>query len=130
MGILDDAKVVAGLVKKYNDRDLYEKIVDLRDEIITLKENNLKMRERISQLESEANTKDNLIYDAPFYWLVQDDKRDGPFCQKCNDSNGKKVRLQNEGNDCWQCLECEGFFEGADYIPSEDDKGTDLADIL
>ncbi len=38
MNILDNAKSIAELVKKYNDQDLYERIIDLRDEIFKLKE--------------------------------------------------------------------------------------------
>lgn len=110
MSILDNAKTVADLVKKYNDMELYQKILDLRDEILTLKEENLKLREKITQLEAEAETQQNVIYEAPFYWIRQDDKRDGPFCQKCYDSTGKLIRLQPGADDYWNCYVCHGGF--------------------
>ncbi len=34
MGVVDHAKEIADLIKKYNDQDLYERIVALREEIL------------------------------------------------------------------------------------------------
>ena len=115
MSILDNAKQVAELVKKYNDQELYAKLIDLRDEIFTLKEENMKLREQISQLESEAKINEDMSYEAPFYWLVHGDERDGPYCQKCFDSKKKRIRLQVNNNDYWQCLECKSGYEGPHF---------------
>jgi len=50
MGIIDHAKDIAELIKKYNDAELYQKIVNLRDEIFELREDNLKLKEKINQI--------------------------------------------------------------------------------
>ncbi len=50
MGILDNAKEPAGLVKKYNDFDLYQKILDLCDEIFQLREDNHDLRNTMGDL--------------------------------------------------------------------------------
>ena len=42
--ILGHAKEVAELVRKYNNMELYQKIVDLRDEIFQLSEENLSLK--------------------------------------------------------------------------------------
>lgn len=47
MSILDNAKDIAELIKKYNDQELYQRIIDLRDEIFELKEENRLLRERL-----------------------------------------------------------------------------------
>lgn len=115
MGILDNAKDVAELIKKYNDQELYQKIIDLRDEIFSLKEENLAQKERIKILEDELSIKNNLIYDKPYYWLKDSDSKDGPFCQKCWDADKKLIRLQGRSNDIWKCHQCKGIFEGPGY---------------
>ena len=48
MSILDNAKDIVDLAKKYSDQDLYERIVSLRDEIFELKDENRKLKKRVS----------------------------------------------------------------------------------
>ncbi len=66
ISILDNTKQVADLVKKHKDQELYAKIPDPKDEIFTPKEEDMKLRERVSPLESEAHVNDNLNYEAHF----------------------------------------------------------------
>ena len=51
MGIIDNVKDIAELIKKYNNVELNRKIIDLRDEIFELKENNLELKEKIKALD-------------------------------------------------------------------------------
>jgi len=66
ISILDHTKQVADLVKKHKDQELYAKIIDPKDEIFTLKEEDMKLHERVSRFESEAYVNDNLNYEAHF----------------------------------------------------------------
>ena len=50
MGIIDNVKDIAKLIKKYDDIELYKKIIDLHDEILELRENNLKLKGKIKSL--------------------------------------------------------------------------------
>jgi len=122
MSILDNAKVVADLVKKYNDQELYQKLIDLRDEIFTLKEENLKLKETVGQLRDNLKLKETVMWERPFYWIQNGDERDGPYCQKCYDGETKLVRLQQrDSRGEWDCLQCGTYLTGPGYVPPRDD---------
>ena len=58
MSILDDAKQIADLIKKYNDQDLYERIVALREEILALREENIAVKEELRRTKEAASVAD------------------------------------------------------------------------
>jgi len=118
MGIMDNAKDIAKLIKKYGDMELYQRIVDLRDEIFDLREENLKLKKDISCLEEEKDIKDRIIWEHPYYWLKNDKNKEGPYCQKCYDENKKLIRLQNSSKGEWRCLVCRSFFKDSPYETS------------
>ncbi|MGC8773767.1 MAG: hypothetical protein ACP5R6_00690 [Chlorobaculum sp.] len=94
MGIIDNAMEVADLVKKYNDLDLYQKIVDLQDEIFQLREENLSLRNRLKELEFVKDVSSRLRRDGNVYRLKEfDDSESGPYCMTCWDADRKLVNL-------------------------------------
>jgi len=94
MGILDNAKEVADLVKKYNDLDFYQKIVDIRDEIFQLREENLALRQRVKELEDSEDISSRLRRAGNVYKLKEsDDSESGPYCMTCWDADRKLVNL-------------------------------------
>lgn len=68
--------------------------------------------EKIKELEETLNIKKSLRYEAPFYWLDGDKKKDGPYCQACYDSKGKLIHLQLDGA-YWFCFVCKQTFYGS-----------------
>jgi hypothetical protein len=57
------------------------------------------------------------IWEKPFYWLKKGNEKEGPFCQRCYDSEQKWIHLQEGGNDVWRCLNCKSTFRGPRYEP-------------
>jgi hypothetical protein len=117
MGIIDNIKDIAELIKKYNNVELNQKIVDLYGEIFELKEDNLKSKEKIKFLEKEKEINEKIVFESPFYWLKDDEKKDGPYCQKCYDDNKKLIRLQDLKNGAWECLACKNIVADSSYNP-------------
>jgi len=117
MGIVDHAKNIAELIKKYNDVELYQKIIDLSYEIFELKEDNLKLKEKIKALEEEKKINEKMVYESPFYWLKDGENKDGPYCQKCYDDKKKLSRLQDLKNGFWNCLVCKCSVADPSYRP-------------
>ncbi|EQB4356020.1 hypothetical protein ACYJ3L_000327 [Vibrio alginolyticus] len=113
--MLPKYKDIADLVKKGATFEAQEKIIELREAALALQEENLELRETIAELEKKLANKNHLKYDAPFYWKVEDGNKDGPFCQMCQDSDGKSIRLQTEGNDVWRCFRCTKTYFGPNY---------------
>jgi hypothetical protein len=80
MGVVENMKDVADLVKKVGDIDLYRKILALEEEVIDLTRDKRRADDRIDELERVVKLKQELIFDEPFYWLKDDHI---PFCPAC-----------------------------------------------
>ncbi len=100
---------IVDLLKKGATVEAQEKIMELREAVHAVQEENLNLKKRIRELEGELETKELLLFDESVYWLQVpgSDKHDGPFCQRCYDVNKNLVRLQNVDGRYWNCHECK-----------------------
>jgi hypothetical protein len=100
------------LYKKGANLEAEQKLQELQEAFIDLKSENLELREELLELREKLKNKENLIYEAPFYYLEENETKDGPFCQKCYDDQKKLVRLievdQYAGSH--YCKVCENHF--------------------
>jgi len=112
MGIMDQFKDVVTLAQTVNNMPLLKEIMSLESEVLVLQEENRELKQSIRQLQQEADLKAKLVWEAPFYWTKDGDHLDGPFCQKCWDSEKKPIHLTNEGRDVWKCHECKSRYPG------------------
>lgn len=69
-------------------------VLELQGMALELQEDNYKLRRRIDELEHHINLVDDMIFDGKVYWRGEGDDRDGPFCQRCLDAEGRAIRLQ------------------------------------
>lgn len=71
----------------------------------------------IKQLKTELETRENMIWEPPYYFLKNKEGKDGPYCQKCYDSNRKLIRLQLPGSKgLWVCNECDSRYKDSNYV--------------
>ena len=101
-------KDIVELLKKGATVEAQEKIMALREGALELQEENFGLREKVKTLEDSLRVKGQLSFDGASYWLAEENKTDGPFCQQCYDTNGKLVRLQDWG-DTWTCFACKTY---------------------
>jgi len=91
-----------------------EKIQELRRLFVAVQEENVKLRERVRQLEAANVPKYQLIFDKGVYWTVEGTQRDGPFCPACQDRNSKLVHLHYTQTGTpgvyWLCKSCQQSF--------------------
>lgn len=111
---LPSYKEIIELMKKGATLEAQEKIMELRESALNLQKENICLKERITILEKELEIKKQILWDGTVYWLKEDENnQDGPFCQKCYDSDKKLVRLQKSFEKTlgdWYCLVCEKFY--------------------
>uniref|UniRef100_A6VSU9 Uncharacterized protein n=1 Tax=Marinomonas sp. (strain MWYL1) TaxID=400668 RepID=A6VSU9_MARMS len=108
-------KDISDLLDKGATVEALERIMELREATLELQEENLDLKVKVKKLEEELEEKAKLNYEAPFYWMIEGDNKDGPFCQKCFDSDTKKIRLQTNGNDYWICNACKSQYRGKEF---------------
>lgn len=94
MGIIENAKDLAELIKKAGDVELYRKIVELEGEVIELTHENRSLKEELRHRDEHEALRQSLQHDGERYWLTRDGTKDGPFCATCMDIDSKLVRMR------------------------------------
>lgn len=92
-----------------------ESLYYLREELLGVQDEKQELNEKVKELEAKLALQSEVHYIKPSYWRGDGDDKDGPFCQKCYDVDGKLVRLQGEENDNWRCNGCEKVVHGTNY---------------
>ncbi len=93
MGILEHVKDIGELIKKYNDQDLYEKTITLREEILQLREENHAIRDEVNTLREHDELKGRLVRSGNCLFFKDDEKQENPYCLQCWGYEGKLVGL-------------------------------------
>lgn len=94
--------------------ELMNALADARMQMADVKEALAHKEQEISSLRDELRKRDDVIWDNPYYWCVIEDKKEGPFCQKCYDESQRLIRLQGTGGR-WRCLSCKSTFTDSSY---------------
>lgn len=111
MGIIDNAKELADLIKKAGDVDLYRKIVELEGEIVELTRKTRNQEEEIQKLKQLLATTEKMTFKKPFYFLEDDPY---PHCPKCWEVEKVAVHvdgpLQVVAGPRYDCPNCKTYF--------------------
>ena len=94
--------------------DLISALAEAKIEIANIREEVSEKEAQIKELNQKLDLKENIVWQDPYYFVEKDDKKDGPYCQKCYDSKQQLIRLQGEGG-CWQCFVCQMIVTDDDY---------------
>jgi hypothetical protein len=125
-GVIDLYRAMQG---EATDPETKEKILDTLDkvvivqgslyqaqnELMRLQEEKRQLSEKVRSLEDKLALQEAMTFDGRMYWKMQDEKKDGPFCQLCWDSEKLLIRLQGNENDQWYCCKCRGSYHGPNY---------------
>ena len=87
--------------------------MELRIAALAFQNENLTLKNRVKELEAALTIKETLIWHKPYY--VNKEKLEEKFCQKCFDTNGKAIRLQEGDKGCWVCMNCKNYYFDNNY---------------
>mgnify|MGYP001587335875 CR=1 FL=1 len=115
--IKDSATTLEKAEVKLKMAELIGALADTKIQIADIKQLLLDRDEAIAALESAARLRANLTYEQPYYWQVEGESKDGPYCQKCYDADNKLIRLQGSQatRGWWQCHSCNATFYDKHY---------------
>lgn len=91
MEIIEQAKAIATLIKKYKDQDLYQSMVELREKILSLQEDNLSLKTEVAALKKRIEISEDLEREGNSYYRKSDTEKKHPFCLPCWDYEGKLI---------------------------------------
>ena len=112
MGVVENMKDVADLVKKYNDIELNRRILNLENEVLDLSRDKRRAEQRVEELERALKFQQALMFKPPFYYLGDDPN---PYCPACWDSKRIAVHLHHDREpmgvgDGKRCPACKHFY--------------------
>lgn len=107
MGVVDDIREVADLIRKSGDIDLWRKTVNTEEKVVELTRQLRAAETRVEELEDALKFKKKLNFKAPFYFADGDSI---PFCPKCWEADKKAIHMihifTNEESTRQDCPEC------------------------
>jgi hypothetical protein len=112
MGVVENMKDVADLVKKFNDIDLNRRILNLENEVLDLSRDKRRAEERIAELERALKFDKELKFKAPFYFADGDVT---PYCPGCWESKKMAIHVvqHQQYMHLRQCTSCKHTYDPA-----------------
>lgn len=95
--------------------DLTSALAEAKLEVTEIQQSLIDKDVLTRSLQEKLDLRERLKWDAPYYWLMNDSRKEGPFCQHCFDADNKQVRLQGNGSGFWRCTVCKETFTDTDY---------------
>jgi NAD-dependent SIR2 family protein deacetylase len=99
---------------KFQLAELISALADAKIEVANVREAVADKDDLIKELSQKLNLKENIIWHKPYYFVMQGEDKDGPFCQKCYDSDQQLIRLQGQKGH-WECHECKNMVSDENY---------------
>src|SRR5690554_5746970 len=114
LGSLKTATDIARLIKdsgasleqaeiKLQIAELISALAEARIEIASVQSDLVAKDIEIRALKEKLENKQKMVWEKPYYWLLDGGNRDGPYCQRCYDVEQNLVRLQGSGKSGWSC---------------------------
>ena len=111
MGLLENFKDVAEVVRKAGNIDLYRRITSLESEVIDLARANRHLEVENEELKATLALKAKLTFRAPF-WFAEGD--DVPYCPNCWEGQRKAIHVQGPidvaAGTRYDCMQCQKMF--------------------
>jgi hypothetical protein len=111
VGLIENIKEVADVIKKAGDVDLYRKIVESEGEIIELTRENRRLEEKVQELEKKLALRGVMHFKEPFYCQEGDQT---PYCPACWETKQVAVHvtlIYDEPIETrWDCPHCKQMY--------------------
>jgi len=95
--------------------ELISLLADAKIELSEIQKILLEKDSKIQKLKDQLLVTQKVKWEAPSYWLEENEVKEGPFCQKCYDSEKKLIRLQGNGSGYWECKNCGNGYKDKTY---------------
>ncbi|MCI5158468.1 MAG: hypothetical protein D3906_08510 [Candidatus Electrothrix sp. AUS1_2] len=115
--IKDSASSLEEAEIKLKLADLISALADAKIEIANIKEAVIEKDEEITRLKGVIEISDKLVWKEPYYFLIDDNHEDGPYCQRCYDTDKQLIRLQSIEKGKWECKGCKNIYKDSNYKP-------------
>jgi len=113
MSYLEIIKTIGKVLKEVDKIELYQQLLEVNAKLLELQNENSELKKKNRKLEDKSKFEDELIIKNNAYWKITDN--DGPFCTRCWDKNKDRIRMRNDKDITYYCLECKNVYYGPNY---------------
>jgi len=120
MGISDltNIKGIIELIAKGSNLKAEEELMKYRELILELTDENMQLKQKISELEEKLNLKENIEKsDKGLFVKKHDGTKDGPYCVRCHEVEEKLISLHKIKDGLkhhFECPECKNIYDKDD----------------
>jgi len=97
--------------------ELISALADTKIQVAEIQQTLIDKDAEFRAAKEQLEVKEKRIWEKPYYWLNDGDKKDGPYCQRCYDDEHKLIRLQGNGQGVWYCYVCKNYYYDSSYQP-------------
>lgn len=120
MGVVENMKDIADLIRKAGDIDLYRKIVESEGEVIELTRENRRLEEKVHELEKTLAFRGKMTFKEPFWYQEGDET---PFCPACYEAKDRAVHVKFVTDSRWDCPSCGHIYYLKRNVPQHNPSG-------
>lgn len=95
--------------------DLIGALADVKMQLADVREVLLQKDEAIRDLENQLKLKASFVFESPYYWQEDENRKTGPYCPSCFDDQRKQARLIESAKGHWTCCVCNKHFRDKNY---------------
>jgi hypothetical protein len=110
MAIFDELKSVGKVLQEAGKIEQYKQILEAQEKLLEMQKKIQELENENMELRGSLKIKENLIFEKGMYWILEDNKKDGPFCSVCYDDKKKLIRLHAGMNERSFCKACRNYF--------------------
>lgn len=107
MNLIEILNDVIKIIKKSDNVELNEKILELQSKVYALLEENQQLKNQVKNLEESINTNNNLVHRGNAYYIIENGIEKGPYCVTCWDKDKKLVNLIRKTASVQECGVCK-----------------------
>jgi hypothetical protein len=75
--------------------ELISALADAKIQVSEIQDEILQRESTIRSLHEQLATREKLAWEPPYYWIVENGQKDGPFCQHCYDKEKRNYSAKN-----------------------------------
>lgn len=96
---------------------LIEALAETKMKVADIQHTLIEKDEEIKTLTKTIETAKNINWKPPYYYIDKDGSEEGPYCQRCYDSDRKTIRVQEVSDGHRKCFVCNNIYIDNDYTP-------------
>lgn len=104
------------LMKKGSQMEAQAQIQKLQEQYLELHAENLELKQALMEIKERDAVKDQMQFEEPFFYIVDGDNKDGPYCPKCWQKDNLQARVvatPDSYTSAHKCQVCDtGFGKG------------------